>query len=354
MLIKVNRVEFVNKMEKARKAIQKSPTRILECLKLDVLEDSLSITATSICMTVIAEMDVLSMDEPFSFVTEAAMLLSTVSKMQSSEITLEKKGPVIQIKGGRIKLDLPCLDEKTYPEIREVAGEIFQTRLEFLGAFVNEAGHALATTDSNRMMNSYSVEMSSEGSLKVSAIDGHRISIRSNMEGKPDAAMVCEGKLLKESCRLIDGEIMLKKNHDLAELSGKDIRIILMLESASFFNLDKFVEDTAKIKLKVNREELLHSVEMAVMIDPLVKITVSDTCLEIRNKKARGNLETSVEASALTDVKSFDIGLNGNYFLDALKSVKEDFITLELTDAKKPVLMRGADYYELVMPCNIG
>lgn len=100
MLIKVNRVEFVNKMEKARKAIQKSPTRILECLKLDVLEDSLSITATSICMTVIAEMDVLSMDEPFSFVTEAAMLLSTVSKMQSSEITLEKKVLSFRSKGG--------------------------------------------------------------------------------------------------------------------------------------------------------------------------------------------------------------------------------------------------------------
>ena len=348
MLIKVNRAEFVSKAEKARRAIQKSPTQILECLKVDALEDSLSITGTSLCMTVITEMDVISIDEPFSFVTEAAILLATISKMQSDEISIERKDSVIRIKGGRTKLDLPCLDGKSYPEIREVIGDFFQTKLEFLKEFVNETGHALATTGSNRMMNSYFVEMSLSGSLKVSAIDGHRISIRSNMEGMPDASLVCEGKLLKESCRLIDGEIQVKVNHDLLELSGRNIRIILMLESGRFFNLNKFTENTSAIKLKVNREELLYSVNMAVMIDPLIKIAVSDIRMEICNKKAKGNLETSVEVSALTNVKKFIFGLNGNFFIDALKSIKEDYIILELTDEKMPVAMRGADYYELV------
>lgn len=356
MLMKVDRKSFVDMAEKARRAITKSVIPIMGCLRIDVQPEGFSgirITGTSSSMTVVSELSCLSADESFTFIVEAASLLAAVSRMQSPEISIEKKQGIIRIKGGRIKLDLPCYAEKEWP-----AARIFQPdysgELEFLPDMVQEVSHAISGVGTNRMMNSFHVECGS--GIRVTGLDGHRIAIRENMDGDADASFLCEGKLLREACKLLDGTIPFRlEKGKLVEFSGKDLTIQIVLESGEYFNIERMISAPLLYKMKLNRLEFLNSIELALTIDQLLILTVQEDHIHLQCKKPMGDIETDLPVELLTDseFQAFRIGMNGTFLADALKNIKEDFITLEMSNSKAPAVIRGAGYYEMMLPVQI-
>ena len=47
------------------------------------------------------------------------------------------------------------------------------------------------------------------------------------------------------------------------------------------------------------------------------------------------------------------VGFNPHYLIDVLKNINEESITLELTGADKPGVIRMGDYLYLVLPMRI-
>lgn len=356
MLVRVERKAFVEMAEKARRAITKSPMPILGCLRIDVQPEGFSgirITGTSTSMTVVSEVSCLSVDEPFTFIVEAASLLAAVSRMQAPEISMEKKQGVVRIKGGRIKLDLPCYAEEEWPAAREFQPD-YSGELEFLPDMVQEVSHAISGVGANRMMNSFHVECGP--GIRVTGLDGHRIAIRENMEGNADASFICEGKLLKEACKLLDGTIQFQlQKGKLLEFSGKDLTIQILLEGGAYFNIERMISTPLVYKMKVNRLEFLNSIELALTIDQLLILTVQEDHIHLQCKKPVGDIETDLPVELTSDAKfqGFRIGMNGTFLADALKNIKEDFVFLEMSNSKAPVVIRGVGYYEMMLPIQI-
>ena len=132
-----------------------------------------------------------------------------IDKMPGEEISFISKQTLL-IKG-KLKATIPMY-RTTLMNLHHLnLSTVFRLRKSFLNC-----SHALAKKDEmNGLFGSYHIEVLENG-LRVTALDGKRISICSAGEGKVQYDFVVAGEFLKEAIALSDGKAYMEKRMDRA------------------------------------------------------------------------------------------------------------------------------------------
>ncbi|MCL2201705.1 MAG: DNA polymerase III subunit beta, partial [Oscillospiraceae bacterium] len=198
-------------------------------------------------------------------------------------------------------------------------------------------------------------------------VDGYRLALRREaLEGEvtSNLSFVVPGTALGEVEKIAsDGEgvvkITLGSKHIMFTI-GDTILISRRLEG-EFLNYKNSIPQQAKFQIKVDKDELISSVERVSLIisDKLkspVRCVFGDGIVNLFSASSLG--KASDECAAEGNGEELEIGFNDKYLLEALKAAPADNVTLELNTGVTPCIISPAgdeknNFLYMILPVRL-
>ena len=343
------------------------PTRttmaILECILIDASADEIKLTANDMELGIetkiegeIAERGVIALD--------AKIFSEIVRKLPDSDVVIETDAS--------FKTTITC--EKAKFNIVGKSGDDFSyipyierneaiTLSQFtLKEVIRQTIFSIADNDNNKLMTGELFEIE-ENHLKVVSLDGHRISIR-NIELKNNyehKKVVVPGKTLQEVSKILPGSaeedvnMFLTDNHIVFEFD--DTTVVSRLIEGEYFKIEQMLSSDYETKVKINKRELLDCIDRATLLvkegdkKPII-MNVTDGNMELKINSFIGSMNEDIDI--VKDGKDILIGFNPKFFIDALRVIDEEEVSLYMVNPKAPCFIKDDEgkFIYLILPVN--
>lgn len=358
---KANLLKGVNIVSKA------VPTRttmaILECILIDASAGEIKLTANDmeIGIETIIDGDIV---ERGIIALDAKIFSEIVRKLPDNDVTIETDAS--------FKTVITC--EKAKFNIIGKSGEDFSyipviSRNEpvvisqfTLKEVIRQTIFSIADNDNNKLMTGELFEIN-DNKLKVVSLDGHRISIR-NIELKESyehKKVVVPGKTLMEISKIIPGsveddvQIFITDNHIIFEFERTTV--VSRLIEGEYFRIDQMLSTDYETKIVINKRELLDCIDRATLLikegdkKPII-MNVTDGNMELKINSFVGSMNEDIEIDK--EGRDILIGFNPKFFIDALRVIDEERITLYMVNPKAPCFIRDENesFIYLILPVN--
>ena len=343
------------------------PTRttmaILECILIDASANEIKLTANDMELGIetkiegeIAERGVIALD--------AKIFSEIVRKLPDSDVVIETDAS--------FKTTITC--EKAKFNIVGKSGDDFSyipyierneaiTLSQFtLKEVIRQTIFSIADNDNNKLMTGELFEIE-ENHLKVVSLDGHRISIR-NIELKNNyehKKVVVPGKTLQEVSKILPGSaeenvnMFLTDNHIVFEFD--DTTVVSRLIEGEYFKIEQMLSSDYETKVKINKRELLDCIDRATLLvkegdkKPII-MNVTDGNMELKINSFIGSMNEDIDI--VKDGKDILIGFNPKFFIDALRVIDEEEVSLYMVNPKAPCFIKDDEgkFIYLIQPVN--
>mgnify|MGYP002678056189 CR=1 FL=1 len=343
------------------------PTRttmaILECILIDASANEIKLTANDMELGIetkiegeIAERGVIALD--------AKIFSEIVRKLPDSDVVIETDAS--------FKTTITC--EKAKFNIVGKSGDDFSyipyierneaiTLSQFtLKEVIRQTIFSIADNDNNKLMTGELFEIE-ENHLKVVSLDGHRISIR-NIELKNNyehKKVVVPGKTLQEVSKILPGSaeedvnMFLTDNHIIFEFD--DTTVVSRLIEGEYFKIEQMLSSDYETKVKINKRELLDCIDRATLLvkegdkKPII-MNVTDGNMELKINSFIGSMNEDIDI--VKDGKDILIGFNPKFFIDALRVIDEEEVSLYMVNPKAPCFIKDDEgkFIYLILPVN--
>lgn len=227
---------------------------------------------------------------------------------------------------------------------------------------VRQTIFSIADNDTNRLMTGELFEIN-ENRLRVISLDGHRISIR-NIELKESYSplkVVVPGKTLQEISKILTGEaedmvdIFFADNHILFEFD--ETKVVSRLIEGEYFHIDQMLSSDYDTKVKINKREFLNCIDRATLLiregdkKPII-LNIQDGSLQLKINSFVGSMNEEIEIEK--EGKDLLIGFNPKFFIDALRVIDDEEVTLYMVNPKAPCFIKddAGTYVYLILPVN--
>lgn len=343
------------------------PTRttmaILECILIDASANEIKLTANDMELGIetkiegeIAERGVIALD--------AKIFSEIVRKLPDSDVVIETDSS--------FKTTITC--EKAKFNIVGKSGDDFSyipyierneaiTLSQFtLKEVIRQTIFSIADNDNNKLMTGELFEIE-ENHLKVVSLDGHRISIR-NIELKNNyehKKVVVPGKTLQEVSKILPGSaeedvnMFLTDNHIVFEFD--DTTVVSRLIEGEYFKIEQMLSSDYETKVKINKRELLDCIDRATLLvkegdkKPII-MNVTDGNMELKINSFIGSMNEDIDI--VKEGKDILIGFNPKFFIDALRVIDEEEVSLYMVNPKAPCFIKDDEgkFIYLILPVN--
>ena len=343
------------------------PTRttmaILECILIDASANEIKLTANDMELGIetkiegeIAERGVIALD--------AKIFSEIVRKLPDSDVVIETDAS--------FKTTITC--EKAKFNIVGKSGDDFSyipyierneaiTLSQFtLKEVIRQTIFSIADNDNNKLMTGELFEIE-ENHLKVVSLDGHRISIR-NIELKNNyehKKVVVPGKTLQEVSKILPGSaeedvnMFLTDNHIVFEFD--DTTVVSRLFEGEYFKIEQMLSSDYETKVKINKRELLDCIDRATLLvkegdkKPII-MNVTDGNMELKINSFIGSMNEDIDI--VKEGKDILIGFNPKFFIDALRVIDEEEVSLYMVNPKAPCFIKDDEgkFIYLILPVN--
>ena len=343
------------------------PTRttmaILECILIDASANEIKFTANDMELGIetkiegeIAERGVIALD--------AKIFSEIVRKLPDSDVVIETDAS--------FKTTITC--EKAKFNIVGKSGDDFSyipyierneaiTLSQFtLKEVIRQTIFSIADNDNNKLMTGELFEIE-ENHLKVVSLDGHRISIR-NIELKNNyehKKVVVPGKTLQEVSKILPGSaeedvnMFLTDNHIVFEFD--DTTVVSRLIEGEYFKIEQMLSSDYETKVKINKRELLDCIDRATLLvkegdkKPII-MNVTDGNMELKINSFIGSMNEDIDI--VKEGKDILIGFNPKFFIDALRVIDEEEVSLYMVNPKAPCFIKDEEgkFIYLILPVN--
>ncbi len=221
---------------------------------------------------------------------------------------------------------------------------------------------SIADNDNNKLMTGELFEIN-ENQLKVVSLDGHRISIRS-IELKNSyqhKKVVVPGKTLQEVSKILPGSaeeevhMFLTDNHIVFEFD--QTTVVSRLIEGEYFKIEQMLSSAYETKIKINKRELLSCIDRATLLvkegdkKPII-MNVTDGNMELKINSFIGSMNEDIDIAK--EGKDILIGFNPKFFIDALRVIDEEEISLYMVNPKAPCFIKDDEgkFIYLILPVN--
>ena len=358
---KANLLKGVNIVSKA------VPTRttmaILECILIDASAGEIKLTANDmeIGIETIIDGDII---ERGIIALDAKIFSEIVRKLPDNDVTIETDASfktVITCEKAKFNIIGKSGEDFSYIPVipRNEPVVISQFTLKEV---IRQTIFSIADNDNNKLMTGELFEIN-DNRLKVVSLDGHRISIR-NIELKESyehKKVVVPGKTLMEISKIIPGSveddvhIFITDNHIIFEFERTTV--VSRLIEGEYFRIDQMLSTDYETKIVINKRELLDCIDRATLLikegdkKPII-MNVTDGNMELKINSFVGSMNEDIEIDK--EGRDILIGFNPKFFIDALRVIDEERITLYMVNPKAPCFIRddNESFIYLILPVN--
>lgn len=299
-----------------------------------------------------------------SIVINSKILGEIIKKLPDDTVKLEVgSSNTVVIESGNSHFSIKGINSEGYPKIPTV--EEYEKIIIPQNSFkemIHQTIFAVSTDESRPVLNGCNIKCM-DGSVEMVAIDGFRLALRKKkLEGDiPNVSFIVPGKSLNEAGRITDNtkepvEIYKSTNHIMFD-TGR-VKMVSRLIAGEYMNYNSIIPQTAETTIIVSPSVLFNAIERASLIItsddrkfPVRLMTTDDETLVISSNTDLGSVREEVKIS-MTGNK-IDIDFNPKYFIDALKVIDEDEISISFNGSMGPCVLRPIDSDEfsyLVLP----
>lgn len=343
------------------------PTRttmaILECILIDASANEIKLTANDMELGIetkiegeIAERGVIALD--------AKIFSEIVRKLPDSDVTIETDASfktTITCEKAKFNIVGKSGDDFSYIPYIERNEPIVMSQFT-LKEVIRQTIFSIADNDNNKLMTGELFEIE-ENDLKVVSLDGHRISIR-NIELKNNYShkkVVVPGKTLQEVSKILPGSaedevsIFLTDNHIVFEF--ENTTVVSRLIEGEYFKIEQMLSSDYETKVKINKRELLDCIDRATLLvkegdkKPII-MNITDGMMELKINSFIGSMNEDIDIAK--EGKDILIGFNPKFFIDALRVIDEEEVTLYMVNPKAPCFIKDDEgtFIYLILPVN--
>ena len=343
------------------------PTRttmnILECILIDATTNEIKFTGNDMELGIetIVEGEII---EKGKIAIDAKLFSEIVRKLPDNDITLttdSNNNALITCEKSKFNIAGKSGDDFSYiPYIeRNEAITLSQFTLKEV---IRQTIFSIADNDNNKLMTGELFEIE-ENHLKVVSLDGHRISIR-NIELKNNyehKKVVVPGKTLQEVSKILPGSaeedvnMFLTDNHIVFEFD--DTTVVSRLIEGEYFKIEQMLSSDYETKVKINKRELLDCIDRATLLvkegdkKPII-MNVTDGNMELKINSFIGSMNEDIDI--VKEGKDILIGFNPKFFIDALRVIDEEEVSLYMVNPKAPCFIKDDEgkFIYLILPVN--
>ena len=334
---------------------------ILECILIDASANEIKLTANDMELGIetkiegeIAERGVIALD--------AKIFSEIVRKLPDSDVTIETDASfktTITCEKAKFNIVGKSGDDFSYIPYIERNEPIVMSQFT-LKEVIRQTIFSIADNDNNKLMTGELFEIE-ENDLKVVSLDGHRISIR-NIELKNNYShkkVVVPGKTLQEVSKILPGSaedevsIFLTDNHIVFEF--ENTTVVSRLIEGEYFKIEQMLSSDYETKVKINKRELLDCIDRATLLvkegdkKPII-MNITDGTMELKINSFIGSMNEDIDIAK--EGKDILIGFNPKFFIDALRVIDEEEVTLYMVKAPCFIKDDEGTFIYLILPVN--
>lgn len=358
---KANLLKGVNIVSKA------VPTRttmaILECILIDASSNEIKLMANDMELGIetkiegeIVERGVIALD--------AKIFSEIVRKLPDNDVTIETDSSfktVISCEKAKFNIIGKSGDDFSYIPYIERNDSIVISQFT-LKEVIRQTIFSISDNDNNKIMTGELFEIN-DNQLKVVSLDGHRISIRTiELKNHYDnKKVIVPGKTLQEISKIVPGSaeedvvIYISDNHIIFEF--ETTTVVSRLIEGEYFKIDQMLSSDYETKVKINKRELLNCIDRSTLLvkegdkKPII-MNITDGNMELKINSFIGSMNEDIDIEK--DGKDIMIGFNPKFFIDALRVIDEEEVSLYMVNPKAPCFIKDEEgkYIYLILPVN--
>ena len=347
--------------------IKAVPTRttmaILECILIDASTNEIKLMANDLELGIetkvegeIIERGVIALDAKF--------FSEVVRNLPENDITIETDESfktVIKCEKSIINIIAKSGDDFSRIPYIEKNDSIVMSQFT-LKEVIKQTIFSISDNDNNKLMTGELFEIN-ENQLKVVSLDGHRISIRyiELKNNYPYKKVVVPGKTLQEISKIIPGNvdedvfIYITHNHIVFEFNNTIV--VSRLIEGEYFKIDQMLSSDYETKVKINKKNLLDCINRSTLLvkegdkKPII-MNITDGNMEVKITSFVGTMKEDIDIAK--DGKDILIGFNPKFFMDALRVIDEEEVTLYMVNPKAPCFIKDDEgkFIYLILPVN--
>ena len=358
---KSNLLRGVNIVSKAVPA--RTTMAILECILIDASTNEIKLMANDLEIGIetkvegeIIERGIIALDAKF--------FTEVVRKLPDNDITIETdENFTTMISCEKTKFNIIAKSGDDFARIPYVEKNDSIAISQFtLKEVIRQTIFSISDNENNKLMTGELFEIY-ENQLKVVSLDGHRISIRyiDLKDNYPHKKVVVPGKTLQEVSKIISGNvdedvlIYLTDNHIVFDFESTTV--VSRLIEGEYFRIDQMLSSDYETKVKINKRELLNSIDRSTLLvkegdkKPII-MNITDDNMELKITSFVGTMKEEIDIEK--EGKDILIGFNPKFFMDALRVIDEEEISLYLVNPKAPCFIKDEQgkFIYLILPVN--
>lgn len=336
---------------------------VLANLLVKVRDGQLSLTGTDLEVEMVARTAV---DDAAAGETTipARKLFEIVRALpDGSKVAVSQSGDKVTVQAGRSRFSLASLPANDFPSIDEVeATERVSVPEAALKELIERTAFAMAQQDVRYYLNGLLFDLRQDA-LRCVATDGHRLALcETALSGAGKRQLIVPRKGVQELQRLLEGsdrQLSLELGRNHIRVKRDDVTFTSKLIDGKFPDYEAVIPIGADREVRIDREVLRAALQRTAILSNEkyrgVRLEVSPDLLKISAHNPEQE-EAQEEVEAQTRVEDLAIGFNVNYLLDALTSLRDEAVVLQLRDANSSALVRGAENAHckhVVMPLRL-
>ncbi|MBO4214276.1 MAG: DNA polymerase III subunit beta [Lachnospiraceae bacterium] len=364
MKIRCSKTNLLNGVNIVLKAVpQRTSMAILECILIDASGDEIKLTANNMELGIetIIEGDIL---ERGIIALDARIFSDIVRKLPDNDVVINVESDMkTTIECEKARFNIIGKSGEDFPYLPMIERNNKITISQFtLREVIRQTIFAINENDSNKMMGCELLRVH-ENELLVVSLDGHRVAIRKIKlnNNYPDKDLIVPGKTLQEIIKIINGgqeddvNIYYTNNHIVFEFERTTV--VSRLVEGEFFKISTMLSADYKTKVSINKRELLSGIDRSTVFakegdKKPIRMNIVDNTLEIKMDSFTGSMKEEIDI--VKEGEDLMIGFNSKFFIDALRVIDDEEVTLYMVNPKAPCFIKDKEesYIYLILPIN--
>jgi len=348
-------------------AVEKKNTiPVLQNIKIEAKDDKVVLLATDMDILVTSSFES-DMKNSGSTTVPAQMFFDIVRKIpDGSSVMISQDSPTImQIKSGKSKYSLPCIDASEFPNLSEgeLSAEI-EVEAEKFAKMIDKTRFAISNDETRYYLNGLFLQALQKDSgfeLRTIATDGHRLALSFLVSDlKAPFGVILPKKSVAEIRRIIDGskKVKIAVSRVKIKITTDQATIVSKLIDGEFPDYDKVLPKNNTQIAVINRRNFFDCVDRVSTVATDKHRSVK---LIIENGKMSLQVNTNDGSFAYEELdvnysgERIETGFNSRYLLDIIGQIDKEELLMRFKDGASPALIEAKDMSSVfvIMPVRI-
>lgn len=372
MKISVDRFSLTDAIKSIRSACcKKGGTEVSQALEGILVEEmadesEVKLTAYDLELGMQTNADLVVPSESKQFKTIIPpTAITAIFKLKGQQVHMQiLENNVLEIVSGNARFKFATMETEKYPELPEIReNESIALPQPLLKSMIEQTIFAVSTDDYRPTLMGILFDIT-ETEITAVALDGYRVATRNErIETGKNLQCIIPSKALNGITKLLSNKeedkvtMHIGSQHVVFNI-GEHTTITRTLQG-QLPNYRDFITSNGDIYVRVNVQNVIESLDRASLlishnVRQAVKCSFTYDTLEISCETPAGSIKEEIGINKRgTDVQ---IGLNGSYFLDALRATECDEVLIELDGELKPMSIMpidGNSFKFVVMPMRL-